>query len=94
MRTPSKVTTILATFLFVSPATAREFTDPDTVLDLIHERADLLGPDGAKTAQAQVAYEYGRHPDTASARMTACLDAVEAARITTQLPAPRTAVSR
>ncbi|MFF4607783.1 hypothetical protein ACFY12_34220 [Streptomyces sp. NPDC001339] len=95
MRSTSRVTTTLATILFVSQAPATEFaTDPDRTRALIHETADRLGPDGASRAVAEWAYEYGRHPETAAEHMRACLQAVELANVEIPVPTPRTAVTR
>ncbi|MET9676403.1 hypothetical protein ABZY68_25410 [Streptomyces sp. NPDC006482] len=95
MRSTSKVTTTLATFLFVSQAPHSEFAkNPARTRELIHETADRLGTNGADRATAEVAYEYGKHPETAAAHMTACLKAVEAASFQTFVPEPRLAVSR
>ena len=95
MRSTSRVTTTLATFLFVSQAPVAEFAkNPRRTRELIHETADRLGPDGAAKAVAEVAYEYGEHPETAAAHMRACLRAVEAADFQTYVPAPRLAVTR
>lgn len=95
---PSKLTSTLATFLFVSHAPATEFaTNPDRTRELIHQTADRLGPDGAARAVAEFAefaYEYGEHPETAAAFMRTCLQAVEAANVEIPVPAPRTAVTR
>ncbi|MGW1101326.1 hypothetical protein ACWD64_37785 [Streptomyces antibioticus] len=95
MRSTSRVTTTLATFLFVSQAPVAEFaTNPARTRELVHETADRLGPSGAADAVAEVAYEYGRHPETAAAHMRACLLAVESADFHTFVPAARLAVSR
>ncbi|MEV8590885.1 hypothetical protein AB0424_28495 [Streptomyces sp. NPDC051180] len=95
MRSTSKITTTLATFLFVSQAPVAEFAqNPARTRELIHETADRLGTHGANRALAEVAYEYGEHPETAAAHMTACLKAVEDARFQTCVPEPRLAVSR
>ncbi|MEV5348956.1 hypothetical protein [Streptomyces achromogenes] len=91
MRTTSKITTLLATYLFVSQAPVP--ADPARTHELIHATAERLGPDGAAKAVAEAAYEYGRHPETAPTRMRACLHAVESA-LHTFIPAPRSAVTR
>ncbi|MFF1399403.1 hypothetical protein ACFVZD_37095 [Streptomyces sp. NPDC058287] len=92
---PSKITTMLATFLFVSQAKVTEFTaNPARTRELIHQTADRLGPDGAADAAVEVAYEYGRHPETAAAHMRACLLAIELANVEIPVPAPRMAVTR
>jgi hypothetical protein len=95
VRSTSRVTTTLATFLFVSQAPQAEFAEnPVRTRELIHETADRLGPDGAAKAVAEAAYEYGRHPETAAAHMRACLLAVETADLRAFVPAARLAVSR
>ncbi|MFI1734926.1 hypothetical protein ACH40E_38085 [Streptomyces acidicola] len=95
MRSTSRVTTTLATFLFVSQAPVAEFaTNPARTRELIHETAARLGFDGTARAVAEVAYEYGKHPETAAAHMRACLQAVQAADFQTFVPAPRPAVTR
>ncbi|MBY8868738.1 hypothetical protein [Streptomyces sennicomposti] len=95
MRSTSRVTTTLATFLFVSQAPVAAFaTNPARTRELIHEAADRLGPEGAALAVAEVAYDYGKHPEDAAARMTACLRAVEAADFQSFVPGPRLAVTR
>ncbi|WP_328974000.1 hypothetical protein [Streptomyces sp. NBC_00239] len=95
MRSTSRVTTTLATFLFVSQAPVAEFaTNPARTRELVHETADRLGPNGAADAVAEFAYEYGEHPETAAAHMRACLLAVESADFRTFVPAARVAVSR
>ncbi|WP_093804055.1 hypothetical protein [Streptomyces sp. Wb2n-11] len=95
MRSTSRVTTTLATFLFVSYAPVAEFaTNPARTRELVYETVDRLGPNGAADAVAEVAYEYGKHPETAAAHMRACLLAVEAADFRTFVPAARLAVSR
>ncbi|MFF3061573.1 hypothetical protein [Streptomyces sp. NPDC057909] len=95
MRSTSRVTTTLATFLFVSQAPTAEFAaNPARTSELIHETAARLGPEGAATALAELAHEYGRHPETAAAHMRTCLLAVETAAVTIPLPLPRTAVTR
>ncbi|MCG0065965.1 hypothetical protein L0F81_22155 [Streptomyces tricolor] len=95
MRSTSRVTTTLATFLFVSQAPQAEFAkNPARTRELIHQTAARLGPEGAAKAVAEVAYEYGEHPETAAAHMRACLRAVEATDFQTYVPAPRLAVTR
>lgn len=95
MRSTSRITTTLATLLFVSQAPQSEFAkNPARTRELVHETADRLGPDGIADAVAEVAYEYGRHPETAAAHMRACLLAVHSADIQTFVPTPRTAVTR
>lgn len=95
MRSTSKITVALATFLFVSQAPADEFTaNPDRALELIHETADRLGDDAVALAQAEVAYEYGQHPETAAAHMLVCLQAAAVTRTFAPVPAQRTAVTR
>jgi hypothetical protein len=95
VRSTSRVTTTLANFLFVSQAPVAEFaTNPARTRELIHQTADRLGPNGAAAAVAEVAYEYGEHPETAAARIRACLQAVEAAGFQTYVPGPRLAVAR
>ncbi|MFJ2406654.1 hypothetical protein ACIOUE_35745 [Streptomyces xanthochromogenes] len=95
MRSTSRVTTALATILFVSEAPAAEFaTNPARTRALILETADRLGPDGTAHAVAEWAYEYGRHPETAAAHMRTCLQAVELASFEIPVPAPRAAVTR
>lgn len=95
MRPTSKVSATLAAFLFISQAPVEELAgDRDRTLALIHQTADLLGPDGAKTALAETAYAYGDHPETAVPRMAACVKAVETLPIKASILAPRTAVIR
>jgi hypothetical protein len=95
VRSTSRVTTTLATFLFISQAPVAEFaTNPARTRELVHQTADRLGPDGAADAVAEVAYEYGKYPETAAAHMRACLLAVETADFRTFVPAARLAVSR
>ncbi|MCX4886004.1 hypothetical protein [Streptomyces sp. NBC_00847] len=95
MRSTSRVTTTLAQFLFVSQAPVAEFaTNPARTRELIHQTAEQLGTDGAARAADEVAYEYGRHPETAAAHMTACLQAVQAADFQTFIPDSRVAVAR
>ena len=95
MRTTSKITVTLAHFLFASQAPAAEFVkDPARARELIHSTSDRLGPDAAHLAEAEVAFEYGEHPETAAAHMKVCLYAVASARITVPVPAQRTAVTR
>ncbi|WP_330469300.1 hypothetical protein OG547_35495 (plasmid) [Streptomyces longwoodensis] len=95
MRSNSRVTTTLATFLFVSQAPQSEFAkSPARTRELVHETADRLGPNGAADAVAEVAYEYGKHPETAAAHMRACLLAVESANFRTFVPTARLAVTR
>lgn len=94
MRSTSR-TTILATFLFVSQAPQSEFAEnPSRTRELVHETVDRLGPHGAAAAVAEVAYEYGKYPETAAAHMRACLLAVESADIRTFVSAAQLAVSR
>lgn len=95
MRSTSRVTTTLATFLFVSQAPQSEFAEnPARVRELVHQTAHRLGPNGAADAFAEVAFEYGRSPETAAAHMRACLRAVESAGFRTFVPATRPAVTR
>ncbi|MFM9625071.1 hypothetical protein ACKI14_45025 [Streptomyces turgidiscabies] len=95
MRTTSKVTVTLAHFLFVSQAPAAEFVKaPERALELIHTTSNQLGPDAAHKAAAEVAFEYGRHPETAAAHMRVCLRAVASSPITISAPLQRTAVTR
>ncbi|MFD8621732.1 hypothetical protein [Streptomyces sp. NPDC059513] len=93
--TPSKLTALLATFLFASQAPVSEFaTDPGRTLKLINETSLRLGPEAHTIALAEVAQEYGDHPETAAAHMRACLLAVETAMVPAPVPAQRTAVNR
>ncbi|MCQ8194673.1 hypothetical protein [Streptomyces rugosispiralis] len=79
MRSTSSVTTRLATILFVSQAPVGEFTaSPTRTRELIHETIRQLGRNSAALADAEFAYEYGRHPETAAAHMRVCLQAVTA----------------
>ncbi len=95
MSSTSRVTTTLAMFLFVSQAPRSEFAqNPDRTRKLVHETAHRLGPNGAAHAIAEVAFEYGQHPETAAAHMRACLLAVESADFRTFIPATRPAVTR
>ncbi|MCZ0984038.1 hypothetical protein O1L60_45570 [Streptomyces diastatochromogenes] len=95
MRSTSRVTTTLATFLFVSQAPVAEFAmNPVRTRELVHETAARLGSNGAAAALGEAAYDYGKHPEDAAARMRACLLAVEAANFATFVPGPRMAVSR
>ncbi|WP_332010522.1 hypothetical protein [Streptomyces anulatus] len=95
MRSTPRVTTTLATFLFVSQAPVAEFAkNPARTRELVHQTADRLGPDGVADAVAEVAYEYGKHPETAAAHMRACLLAVKSTDFRTFVPAARLAVSR
>ncbi|MGD6757293.1 hypothetical protein [Streptomyces sp. BH105] len=95
MRSTPRVTTTLATYLFVSQAHTSEFAaNPARTNELIQQTAERLGPNGAALARDEVATEYGRHPETAAAHMQVCLQAVEAARIEIPVPGQRTAVTR
>jgi hypothetical protein len=95
VRSTSRVTTTLAQFLFVSQAPQSEFAkNPARTRELIHQTAERLGTDGAARAVDEVAYEYGRHPETAAAHMTACLQAVQATDFKTFVPDPRVAVTQ
>ena len=93
--TNSKIAVTLAHFLFASQAPTTEFAkNPARALELIHITSDRLGPDAVALAAAEVAFEYGRHPETAAAHMQVCLDAVTSAHLTTPVPTQRTAVTR
>lgn len=95
MRPTSKVTVTLATLLFASPAPAQQFTaDRDAMIAAIREVSQEWGPNAVQDALSVLAYAYGYAPETAATRMTACLAAVEAARVELPLPASRRAVTR
>ncbi|MFD8026138.1 hypothetical protein ACFV6G_37705 [Streptomyces lavendulae] len=94
MRSNSPFLPGLANLLFVSEATTADYTDPARTRKLIHETAHRLGANGPAQAQAAVAYEFGRWPESAQARMRNCLAAVEAATVEVPVPGPRTAVTR
>ncbi|GAA0706827.1 hypothetical protein GCM10009548_94780 [Streptomyces malaysiensis subsp. malaysiensis] len=79
MHSTSSSTTRLAVILFASQAPAREFAaSPARTRELIHQTVNQFGPDATARADAEVGWEYGRHPETAAAHMRACLQAVEA----------------
>ncbi|MFF5893955.1 hypothetical protein ACFY72_35075 [Streptomyces globisporus] len=91
----SKFKGLMATFLFASQVPVAEFaTDPGRTLQLINEVALRLGPEAHTIAVAEVAEEYGAHPETAPAHMRACLLAVEAAFVVAPVPGQRRAVTR
>lgn len=68
--------------LFVSPLQASDTIDPDTVIDTVDTLLRRHGPAGCA---AQMAYEFGDHPDTAVRRMR------WARRVVRQIVAPSTA---
>ncbi|MFG2306704.1 hypothetical protein [Actinacidiphila glaucinigra] len=71
-------TTVLATFLFVSPAQLTAgLPGRDETASLIRDAATSRS---YQEALGELAYEYGAHPETAAPRMAACLQAVKAAR--------------
>ncbi|MFI5987105.1 hypothetical protein ACIBEA_40350 [Streptomyces sp. NPDC051555] len=92
---PSKITTMLATFLFVAQAPIDEFAvNPARTRELIQETADRLGPDAVALAVAESAYWYGQNPETSAPYMRTCLHAVELANVQAPVPGQRTAVTR
>lgn len=91
--TPASVE--LATLLFVSPAGRSDFAaGPDHTLTLIDQAMAALGPDCARVAGLEVAFEYGAHPETATVRMRRCLKAVEQLRSAHIVPAQQTGEGR
>ena len=81
MSIKSRTATSLAAALFVSTARSSEITHgtPDCIVQLVVEISDYYGPHGAAIIKGQVAYEFGGYPTESAKRMTACLQAVEAA---------------
>lgn len=53
--------------LFASPVSATRTLDERQLDDVVRETVRHLG--GIRECAAQVAYEFGEHPDTACARM-------------------------
>ncbi|MGP3691167.1 hypothetical protein ACTVZO_41975 [Streptomyces sp. IBSNAI002] len=91
----SKLTTTLATFLFVAQAPTDQFaTNPARTRELIHQTADRLGPDAAALAVAEAAYWYGQSPETAACYMRTCLEAVRRAEFEAAIPSQRVAAAR
>ncbi|MDF4254688.1 hypothetical protein [Streptomyces sp. WMMB303] len=93
MRTPSRLTTTLATFLFSSPTPTPDFPrDPERLGEMIREAEARLGT--ADAALSSLAYAYGDHPETAAERMATCLRAVKVVRPQVHLPQQKSAVAR
>ena len=82
LSTPSTFEAIRAEALFVSTLQSSESPGPDQVRRAVVATLDRLGIRGCA---AQVAGEFGDHPDTAVARMTWALETVH-----TVYPAPPT----
>jgi hypothetical protein len=73
--TPSTVEALRAEALFVSPLQSSESPAPDQVLRAVATTLRRLGISGCA---AQMAGEFGDHPDTAAARMSWALATIRA----------------